>query len=269
MVSAFAMYTKLFLVSGHSETDFCGGKCQQLSSGSAELSLSSSEREGRTKKSGIIWDWTIICSTTLEPVLLAVELLVRNLHSAFWTCLSKCKFQKLFPPRISLLSPGVLLHMGLWPLCGLARLIAHWIPNSAPCKPGFYKNHPQGVFPCGIINKYICFRSVVWMLNFPLFLLSLIPQNLWLKGQRSPMYPHKDPIYSHAVLQSIGSISYNYRWEYVCWSNKWMDIGAIFSRSLKLLRNKIHINFCFDGNWNFYLKRSMFLFFWRHKLIEN
>lgn len=128
------------------------------------------------------------------------------------------------------------------------------IPNSAPCKPGFYKNHPQGVFPCGIIDKYICFRRMVWMLNFRLFLLSLIPQNLWLKSQRSPMHPHKDPLYSHAVLQSIGSISYNYRWEYVCRSNKWMDVGAILSRSLKLLRNKICINFCFDGNWNFYLQ---------------
>lgn len=90
------------------------------------------------------------------------------------------------------------------------------------------------------------------MLNFSLFPLSLIPQNLWLKGQRPPRHP----VYSHAVLQSTRSISCNYRWEYVCRSNKWMDIGAILFRSLQLLRNNICINFCFDGNRNFYLQQK-------------
>lgn len=68
------------------------------------------------------------------------------------------------------------------------------IPDSAPCKPGFYQNHPPDVFPCEfitlaltffeIINKYSCFKSVIWMLNFSLFPHSLIPQNLQLKDQR-------------------------------------------------------------------------------------
>lgn len=102
------------------------------------------------------------------------------------------------------------------------------IPNSAPCKPGFYQNHPQGVFPCEFITLVQTVRlststsvlgvwSECWT-SFPLFPLSLMPQNLWLRGQRPPRHP----IYSHEVLQSVGTIFYNYRGKmYADLSNGW------------------------------------------------
>lgn len=208
------MYTEIFLVSGHSGADFCGGKCQQLGSDSAELPPSSRERGGRTKKSGISWDWTIICSTALEPVLFAVGLFVMNLHSASWTYPSQIQMPKLFPPLISSLSLGVLLHRCLWPLCGLARLVAHCLQESQIqlLVNQFSTRITHKVFfhvgdhfstDSEIINKYTCFRSKVWILTFPLFPLWLIPHYLWLKGQRPPSHP----IHSHAALQRVGSIS--------------------------------------------------------------
>lgn len=209
-----------------------------------------------------------MCSTALEPILFAVGLLVMNLHSAFWTYTSQMQISKAVSTSDIFIKPWwafaqvSMTTMTTMLSCKSGCSLSARIPDSAPCKPGFYQNHPPDVFPCEfitlaltffeIINKYICFKSVIWMLNFPLFPLSLIPQNLQLKDQRWPRHP----VYSHAVLQSTGSISCNYRWEYACRSKKWMDIWAILFRNLQLLRNNICINFCFDGNGNFYLQQK-------------
>lgn len=110
-----------------------------------------------------------------------------------------------------------------------------------------------------ITTKYTSFfRSMVCMLNFPpLFPLSLVPQNLWLKDQRPPRHL----IYSGAVLQRVGSISSNYSWEDIYRSNKWMDLGAILFRKVQLLRRSPALISAFRASEMAICNINMFLLF--------
>lgn len=127
----------------------------KLSSDSAELSHSSSERGERTKKSETRRDLAIICRTVLEPVFFAVGLLVMNLHSASWTYTSQMQISKSVSTSDIFIKPWCafgqvsMTTVTTMLFCKSGCSLSARIPNSAPCKPDFYQNHPQTVFPCG------------------------------------------------------------------------------------------------------------------------